>query len=158
MIYFLAMPTPLKKLSRSSTSKSIEKRLFGRLSLKWDPAFIPNVVICLGVVFARRGMRNIVDTYFFPETPMISNLLSVFLGIFLLYLPDNSFSQLWWYEPPELVAVEKPLKQSLKKQNKAKEMLVVEDAGIISPLLVSQQEVHKARQMKKKKEKHKKHK
>jgi len=88
---------------------------------------------------------------------MLGNLLSVFLGIFLLYLPDNSFTQLGGYEVPEVV-VQEAKKTSSKPKKANNKVMVVENNGIISPLLFSQQEAHKAHQIKKKKDKHKKNK
>jgi hypothetical protein len=86
-------------------SKQLKKLLYRMawltrsLSLKWDPSFVPNLIICIGVVFIWRGMRNIIDEYFFPEYHLFSNIVAIGIWMFLLYLPDssyNSFSQLWW--------------------------------------------------------------
>jgi hypothetical protein len=39
-------------------------------------------------------MWNLMDEYFFPENKLLSNILAVIIGIFIIYLPDNSFTQL----------------------------------------------------------------
>jgi hypothetical protein len=51
-------------------------------------------------------MRNLMDEYFFPENKLLSNILAVIIGIFIIYLPDNSFTQLWWVKKNEEVAQE----------------------------------------------------
>ena len=70
------------------------KEMFSGLSLNWDKGFIRNLVIAIGVVAVWRGMWDLLDTYFFPNNPLLSDLLSVVFGLILLYLPDGSWHQL----------------------------------------------------------------
>lgn len=72
------------------------KKISG-ISLRFDESFLKNLIIVIGVVAVWRGLWDLFDTYFFPENPLLSDMLSVFLGIFLLYLPDGSFHQLGDY-------------------------------------------------------------
>lgn len=73
--------------------KKLEKKVSG-ISLRWDRDFIKNLVIVIGVVAVWRGMWNLMDHYIFPSNPLLSNLICIVLGIFLLYLPDGSFHQM----------------------------------------------------------------
>ncbi len=70
------------------------KELFSGLSFNWDKGFIRNLVIVIGVVGVWRGMWDLFDTYFFPGNKLLSDLLSILLGLVLLYLPDGSWHQL----------------------------------------------------------------
>lgn len=81
------------KNRRKRVRKFFKKNLPG-ISLERDPNFIRNILIVLGVILVRRGGWNILDTYMLPEQPLLSNLLSVFLGIAILYLPDRSLDEL----------------------------------------------------------------
>lgn len=76
---------------------SILKKKVSGLSLRWDGAFIKNIIIVIGVVAVWRGLWDLFDMYFFPGDPLLSDCLSIVLGIFLLYLPDGSFHQLGDY-------------------------------------------------------------
>lgn len=96
------------------------------LSLQRDKNFIPNLVLCIGVVFVWRGVWNLVDAYFFPGDELLSNILSIVLGVFIIYLPDHSFEQLWWLEEELEDDIKKEaelvdeLKKELKKHKKHK--------------------------------------
>ena len=70
------------------------KELFSGLSLNWDKGFIRNLVIAIGVVGVWRGMWDVLDHYFFPNNPLLSDLLCIVFGLLLLYLPDGSWHQL----------------------------------------------------------------
>lgn len=90
--------------------------MFTGLSFHWDPTFVPNLVMCIGVVFVWKWMRDLIDLYFFPEDPLFSNTLAVIVGVFIIYLPDNSFSGLWWLDGKE--SAEKEIAKEVVKQLK----------------------------------------
>jgi len=74
--------------------KALGKKLTG-LSLRWDPDFLRNVVVVVGVVFVWRGIWNLMDKYFFPDLPYAwNNIISILLGALILYLPDSSIDEL----------------------------------------------------------------
>ncbi len=82
--------TKIKKMKR------FPKKISG-LSLRWDGEFIKNIVIVIGVVAVWRGIWDLLDMYLFPQNQLLSDGVSIILGIFLLYLPDGSFHQLGDY-------------------------------------------------------------
>jgi hypothetical protein len=62
---------------------------FSGLSLKWNNLFIRNLVIVIGVVLVWRGVWNIAETYLLPNYPTISSIISIAIGVLILYLPDE---------------------------------------------------------------------
>jgi hypothetical protein len=76
--------------------KTSLKKITG-MSFHLDELFIKNLIIVIGVVAVWRGFWDLLDMYFFPGNPLLSDILSICLGIFLLYLPDGSFHQLGDY-------------------------------------------------------------
>ncbi len=52
------------------------------------------MIVFLGIGFAWSGLWGLIDTYFFPGNPLLSKLISLFLGIFILYLPDEDVKEL----------------------------------------------------------------
>ncbi len=60
-----------------------------KLSLRRNDIFVRNMVLVLGAVFIWRGVWNILDHYFFPHDWLLSNLLSVGFGVFLVFLLDE---------------------------------------------------------------------
>ncbi|MCF7831014.1 hypothetical protein K9M41_03415 [Candidatus Gracilibacteria bacterium] len=65
------------------------------ISLRWDKGFVRNLIVVIGVVFVWRGMWNLIDEYFFPEMSYAwNNIISILLGILILYLPDSSVHEL----------------------------------------------------------------
>ncbi len=72
--------------------------------------------MCIGVVFVWKGMWDLVDLYFFPWDPLIQNVLAIVVGVFIIYLPDNSFSGLWWLDGKE--STEKEIAKEVVKQLK----------------------------------------
>jgi hypothetical protein len=109
----------MKKKNRVLLSKLyyVRSRLFSGLSFKRDDTFIPNLVLCIGVVFVWRWLWNLIDIYFFPENQLASNILAIILWIFCIYLPDHSFSQLWWVKSKESLekSIAKEVSDLLKK-------------------------------------------
>ena len=52
------------------------------------------VVIVLGIIMLWRGVWGLLDQYLFPGSPTLSYLLSIGLGVLVLYLDDFSFDNL----------------------------------------------------------------
>lgn len=79
---------------KKKVRKALKEKLTG-LSLHWAPDFLRNVVVVIGVVFVWRGIWNLMDEYFFPNLPYgWNNIISVLLGVVILYFPDSSLDNL----------------------------------------------------------------
>lgn len=52
------------------------------------------VVIVLGIIMLWRGVWGLLDTYLFPGVPVLSSLVSIGLGVLILYLDDFSLDHL----------------------------------------------------------------
>ncbi len=52
------------------------------------------LLVVASVVMVWRGLWNLMDTYLFPGSPILSNIISIILGLFLLYLPDEDIKEL----------------------------------------------------------------
>jgi Fuseless len=109
----------MKKKKKILQSKLYYLRtlVFNGLSFKRDETFIPNLVLCVGVVFVRRWLWNLIDLYFFPENQLVSNIVAIVIWIFCIYLPDHSFSQLWWLKSKESLekSIAKEVSELLRK-------------------------------------------
>lgn len=64
------------------------------ISLRPHKNFFRMMIVFLGIGFAWSGLWGLIDTYFFPGNPLLSKLISLFLGIFILYLPDEDVKEL----------------------------------------------------------------
>ncbi len=71
--------------------------------IKQNPSIIefkkthPNanaVIIVLGIIMLWRGVWGLLDEYLFPGNPTLSHLLSILLGVLVLYLDDFSMDNL----------------------------------------------------------------
>lgn len=71
----------------------MKKSKYG-LSLKPSRAFFRTLVVAIAVIFIWRGAWNLMDMYLFPETPVVSNIIGVVIGLMLLYLPDGDLKEL----------------------------------------------------------------
>lgn len=70
------------------------KQKFSGISLKRDKHFIRNIIIVIGVVLVRRGVRHLADKYLLPNHPTLSDIVSILIGISILYLPDGTLEHL----------------------------------------------------------------
>lgn len=69
-----------------------------------------NILIeCIAIIMIWRGIWNLLDTYIFPNHPLISNLICIGIGILILLMDDG---KLW-----ELQEEERH-KKTLKEKNK----------------------------------------
>ena len=73
-------------------SKNHKHRL--KLSLRMHDSFAHTLIVVFGVVLVWRGLWNLIDIYIFPGNPVFSSVVTVVLGVFLLYLPDGSLDDL----------------------------------------------------------------
>jgi len=64
-------------------------KLLRGLSLKPNPHFLVRLINALAIVMVWRGMWNLLDTYFFPQHKIFSDILCIVIGLLLLYLPDG---------------------------------------------------------------------
>lgn len=66
--------------------------------MRRDKHFMRNIVIAIGVVLVRRGVWHLADMYLFPNHPLASNIVSLIVGILILYLPDGTLEHLGGYK------------------------------------------------------------
>jgi len=52
------------------------------------------IIIVLGIIMLWRGVWGLLDIYLFPGLPTLSHLVTISLGILLLYLDDFSMDNL----------------------------------------------------------------
>lgn len=72
--------------------KDIKKK--SGLSLKPRRYLIRDLIIVIGIVLVWRGIWHIADRFLFPNYPLLSEILGLLIGLFLLYLPDCDLSRL----------------------------------------------------------------
>jgi len=65
-----------------------------KISLKPSRNFFTMVMVVVAVIMVWRGIWNILDMYFFPNDPILSNLLSILIGLIIMYLPDADIKDL----------------------------------------------------------------
>ncbi len=68
--------------------KKTRKFLHG-LSFKLDALFFRNLTIILASILIWRGIWNFADKYFFPDNFFLSNIITLIVGIFLLFIFDS---------------------------------------------------------------------
>ena len=52
------------------------------------------IVIILAIIMLWRGVWGLLDQYLFPDSPLLSSLVSIALGALILYLDDFSLDNL----------------------------------------------------------------
>ena len=65
------------------------KRILKGLSLRYDPLFIRNLTLMASVVLIWRGIEHLLDIYFFPNNEILSSVLTIIIGIVLLFIFDS---------------------------------------------------------------------
>ncbi len=65
-----------------------------KCSLKMGNHFISAIFVAIGIVLVWRGIWNLLDIYFLPNYPILSNLIGIFVGLLILYLPDKDLKEL----------------------------------------------------------------
>jgi hypothetical protein len=56
--------------------------------------FTTVLLTVIAVVFVWRGIWGLTDTFLFPEEPTLSYLVSIFVGLVILYIDDKRISEL----------------------------------------------------------------
>ncbi|OGJ47328.1 hypothetical protein A2344_05325 [Candidatus Peregrinibacteria bacterium RIFOXYB12_FULL_41_12] len=56
--------------------------------------FFIDLVILAGVVMTWRGIWHLADLYLFPNNEVLSSIISMVIGIILLYLPEEELKDL----------------------------------------------------------------
>ncbi len=56
--------------------------------------FLTILATATAVVLFWRGIWGLLDHYLFPENPLLSYLISVLLGLFILWVDDYEFQEL----------------------------------------------------------------
>ena len=74
------------------------KNKFSWLSLSRDRHFVRNLVIAIGVVLVWRWVWHLADVYLLPQHPVWSSIVSLIVGILILYLPDGTLEHLGGYK------------------------------------------------------------
>ena len=49
---------------------------------------------CIAVVMVWRGVWDLCDMFLFPENPVLSNVISILVGIIILYIDDRRIDEL----------------------------------------------------------------
>ncbi len=67
------------------------------LSLRRDDGFIRNIIVVMGTVLVRAGMRWLLEKYLFDDSSG-AYIISIVIGVLLLFLLDGSLERLWGYK------------------------------------------------------------
>jgi RsiW-degrading membrane proteinase PrsW (M82 family) len=78
----------MKKLKQKAPAKKIT------FSLRPNKNFFYVLLIAIAMILVWRGVWDLVDMYLFPEHPVWSALISFFIGLVILYLPDQDIKEL----------------------------------------------------------------
>ena len=65
-----------------------------QISLKPSKTFFGMLMIAIAVIMVWRGIWNLLDHYLFPDNFILSNVISIVVGIIVLYLPDRTLKEL----------------------------------------------------------------
>ena len=65
------------------------RKIFRGLSFRFDALFFRNITLIISSVLIWRGIWNFCDQYLFPGNFLMSNLFSIAVGIFLLFIFDS---------------------------------------------------------------------
>ena len=69
------------------------RRIIRGLSFRLDTLFFRNLTLILATILIWRGIWNFADQYFFPHNFFMSNLLTIIVGIFLLFIFDSEVEE-----------------------------------------------------------------
>lgn len=73
-------------MKKNKKIKKIRKSLFKFFRPLAD---IKILIFAIAIVMIWRGIWNLVDTYFFPEHLLFSNITSIIIGIAILFFSDS---------------------------------------------------------------------
>jgi len=69
------------------------KKFLKGLSFRLDALFFRNLTLILATILIWRGIWNFADSYFFPHNFFLSNLLTIIIGLFLLFVFDSEVEE-----------------------------------------------------------------
>ncbi|MDP2642638.1 MAG: hypothetical protein Q8P62_02245 [Candidatus Peregrinibacteria bacterium] len=72
--------------------KEVQKKI--RFSLRLHKKFFGVMFAFIAMTFLWRGLWNLLDIYLLPDRPLLSNIISILIGAFLLYLPDEDLKDI----------------------------------------------------------------
>jgi len=72
--------------------KDVRKTI--RFSLRLHKKFFGVIFAMVAMTLLWRGFWNLLDIYLFPGKPFLSNIISMLIGAFLLYLPDEDLKDI----------------------------------------------------------------
>lgn len=52
------------------------------------------LLLAIGVVAVWRGVWGLMDIYLFPDNPILSFIISIIIGLFILYFNDRKLNEL----------------------------------------------------------------
>ena len=70
------------------------RKILKGLSLELDTLFFRNLTLILATILIWRGVWNYADKYFFPNDFFLSNLLTIIVGICLLFVFDSEVKEI----------------------------------------------------------------
>ena len=69
------------------------RKFFKGISFKLDELFFRNLTLILATILIWRGVWNFADKHFLPENFMLSNLISIAVGLLLLFVFDSEVEE-----------------------------------------------------------------
>lgn len=84
----------MKKTKKKKSEKNLPLGKRMHMSFDLAPDFFVKLMLVAGVIFVWRGLWNLMDIYFFPNSFMLSNIAGISIGMLLIYLPDEDFDEL----------------------------------------------------------------
>jgi len=64
------------------------------VSFRPTKTFFTMILVVTCVVLIWRGIWNLLDLYFLKGHPVLSNVIGIFVGVLILYLPDRDIKDL----------------------------------------------------------------
>lgn len=69
------------------------KKIFRGLSFKFDALFFRNLILILATILIWRGVWNLADKFFFADSFITSNTLTIIIGLALLFIFDSEVEE-----------------------------------------------------------------
>lgn len=69
------------------------KKILRGISFKLDALFFRNLTLILATIFIWRGVWNLADHFFIPNNFIVSNIVMIFIGLFLLFIFDSEVGE-----------------------------------------------------------------
>lgn len=65
------------------------RRIFKGMSFRLDALFFRNLTLIVSTILIWRGIWNVLDKFFYPDNFLMSNFISIIIGVFLLFVFDS---------------------------------------------------------------------